>query len=39
MVKDGAVALDFTDEVIEQATVTHAGEWKSPTIKSLLGVS
>lgn len=39
MVKDGAVTLDFADEVIEQATVTHAGEWKSPTIKSLLGVA
>lgn len=39
LVKDGAVTLDFTDEIIEQSTITHAGEWKSPTIKSLLGVA
>lgn len=39
MVKDGAVTLDFSDEIIEQTTVTHAGDWKSPTIKSLLGVA
>lgn len=39
LVKDGAVTLDFSDEIIEQSTITHAGEWKSPTIKSLLGVA
>lgn len=39
MIKDGAVSLDFSDEIIEQTTITHAGEWKSPTIKSLLGVA
>jgi NAD(P) transhydrogenase subunit alpha len=39
MIKDGAVTLDFSDEIIEQTTITHAGEWKSPTIKSLLGVA
>jgi len=36
--KDGQVTLDFSDEIIEQTTVTHQGHVHSPTIKTLLGL-
>lgn len=37
--KEGQINLDFTDEIIEQTTVTHQGHVHSPTIKALLGLS
>jgi H+-translocating NAD(P) transhydrogenase subunit alpha len=36
--KEGQVNLDFSDEIIEQTTVTHQGHVHSPTIKALLGL-
>jgi NAD(P) transhydrogenase subunit alpha len=36
--KDGQVTLDFSDEIIEQTTVTHQGHVHSPTIKTQLGL-
>jgi H+-translocating NAD(P) transhydrogenase subunit alpha len=37
--KEGQINLDFTDEIIEQTTVTHQGHVHSPTVKALLGLS
>ncbi len=37
--KEGQINLDFTDEIIEQTTVTHQGVVHSPTVKALLGLS
>jgi NAD(P) transhydrogenase subunit alpha len=36
--KEGQINLDFSDEIIEQTTVTHQGQVHSPTVKSLLGL-
>jgi len=38
-VKDGAITLDFEDDIIRDTTVTHAGAVYSPVIKSQLGLS
>lgn len=37
--KEGQINLDFSDEIIEQTTVTHQGHVHSPTVKALLGLS
>jgi NAD(P) transhydrogenase subunit alpha len=37
--KEGQINLDFSDEIIEQTTVTHQGVVHSPTVKALLGLS
>ncbi len=37
--KEGQINLDFSDEIIEQTTVTHQGQVHSPTVKALLGLS
>lgn len=36
--KEGQINLDFTDEIIEQTTVTHQGHVHSPTVKALLSL-
>lgn len=36
MVKDGALALDFDDEIISGACVTHGGEIRNERVKSML---
>ena len=33
MVKDGAINLDFTDEIIDAAALTHAGTRRTPGVK------
>ncbi len=37
--KDGTLQFDFADEIVLNATVTHAGDYVSPTVKSLLGTA
>lgn len=37
-VKDGALALDWEDEVIAGSALTHAGELKSAAVKTALGL-
>lgn len=39
VVKDGALSLDFEDEVVKGSTVTHQGEVVSPFVRSQLGLS
>ena len=39
MVKDGELALDFTDELVRECCVTHAGELVSERAKQLIGVA
>lgn len=39
IIKDGQIVLDFSDEIIENTTVTHQGVVHSPTIKALLGLT
>jgi len=36
LVKDGALALDFDDEVVKGACVTHGGEVVSDAVKATL---
>ena len=36
LVKDGALALDFDDEVVKGACVTHGGEVVNDAVKSAL---
>ena len=37
-IKDGALALDWDDEVIAGSALTHAGELKSAAVKTALGL-
>ena len=39
LVKDGAINLDFTDEITKGACVTHAGEIVSERAKQLLAAA
>jgi len=39
LVKDGALALDFDDEVVKAACVTHGGEVVSEAVKASLGTA
>ncbi len=39
LVKDGQLALDWNDEIVKGAVVTHAGEVKHPGAKALLQAS
>jgi NAD(P) transhydrogenase subunit alpha len=37
-IKEGALALDWDDEVIAGSALTHAGELKSAAVKTALGL-
>jgi NAD(P) transhydrogenase subunit alpha len=39
LVKDGAVSIDLTDEVVRGACVTHAGEVVNDAVKAALGAT
>ena len=39
LIKDGAIALDRSDEIVSETLVTHGGEVVHPQVRELMGLT